>query len=537
MTRLSRKALLVSCLVLLSVAACKRRPVCGNGIVEHGEECDGDDPGGQTCADAIPGSSGILVCSSTCTFDTTPCVYCGNGRRDPGEDCDCGTDPDRLPAGCTYVNGGMNANCPLSCERGGECDDGVIDPGEDCDCGTDPDSLPAGCADVNGGPAANCDEGCIRFPECGVYGYAEPCDPLVVRDCCEDDWGVRPVCAVVPPGTDATCERECDDSLDCFWGDYCNAAMGNLCQPELCGQTSGLPNTEVNALCTVSGGGGQGWCAPLWWRDAPTDPATGACVQGNLGPGAACSALYGGSSFLGGADRAEAVCHLGLCIAPTGSASGICMQLCDWEAAYAVAFYGADPGTEPRPCPLGANCFAESFIEVSTGVRSGDLAYCEATEATDPANGMTTCSLVTGRLLANPALTCAEAGFVEGTCVMLQVVSGEVTNGSVVGVCADGPAAPNKAVWAPCDPDSPGDVCPVGSLCEKPDRFAPTPVMAERCVPRCDTAHPAGVEAHCADLGAVPTTDGTPFCQSLSLLFPPGGPLDILPTRLGLCGL
>ena len=536
MAHLERLALVTACLALLSLTACEAKPVCGNGIVEHREACDGENPWWQTCADVIAGSRGILACSSTCSFDTSLCVYCGNGRRDPGEGCDCGTDPNNLPAGCTDVNGGQNANCPLSCQRGGGCGDGVKDPGEDCDCGTTT-PLPSGCTDVNGGSDGNCDDTCALIAECTVTGYGETCDPLVLNDCCKDEWGIRPVCAIVPPETNATCERECTDSLDCFWGDFCDAAIDNLCQPEPCGPTASAPNTETNAFCTVSNGGGQGWCAPLSSRDDPTDPSYGICVQGNLGQGATCSTLYSGFSLIAGADRSEEVCDMGYCVAATMDATtGNCRQFCDWEAAYAVAFYDADPDSESLPCPAGANCFALATIDEYTGVRSGDLSLCYGTEATDPANGLTSCSLVSGHLLANPAQTCADAGYTNSRCVLVSFTGDETTYGSLVGACMDGLAAPNKAVWDPCDPTSVSDVCPVGCVCEKPDRFGAN-ILTERCVPLCDTAHPAGTEAHCADLGAVPTTDGTPFCRSMSLLFPPGGPLDVMPTRLGLCGL
>src|SRR5262249_61463029 len=57
-------------------------PVCGNGIVEPGEECDGGGTG----------------CSVTCQLT----VGCGNGILDPGEECDDdgGADGDGCSAAC-----------------------------------------------------------------------------------------------------------------------------------------------------------------------------------------------------------------------------------------------------------------------------------------------------------------------------------------------------------------------------------------------------------------------------------------------------
>jgi len=45
-------------------------PVCGNGIKESGEECDGTDLGGATC-ESLGFASGELSCTDQCTFDTS----------------------------------------------------------------------------------------------------------------------------------------------------------------------------------------------------------------------------------------------------------------------------------------------------------------------------------------------------------------------------------------------------------------------------------------------------------------------------------
>src|SRR5690606_12501947 len=49
--------------------------VCGNGVVEGDEVCDGG-VGAMTCADLDPAlDSGTLACSSTCELDTTNCSH------------------------------------------------------------------------------------------------------------------------------------------------------------------------------------------------------------------------------------------------------------------------------------------------------------------------------------------------------------------------------------------------------------------------------------------------------------------------------
>jgi hypothetical protein len=506
---------------------------CGDGKAEGSEQCDLTDLKNRTCADVVSGSQGTLTCTATCTYDVTNCAACGDGTRQFGEQCDCGTNSANLPAGCTDVNGGANANCSADCAKLPFCGDGVVDQGETCDCGTNSANLPAGCTDVNGGANANCTSDCETIAQCNVEGYWQDCDPLVLNDCCVDDYGVTPICAILPTtGNPSYCMRECTGTTDCFWSNFCFAQGGNICWPEVCG-TSDWPNTQANAFCTVSGGGGEGYCWPIFSREAVTDGNVGICIEaGTLAHGATCDAVP-----LDSADRSEVVCDMGFCGAAQGSATGKCMQFCDWEKAYAVAFYGAASTTEILPCPTGANCFAEATLDSTTGLRSGDLAYCYDSEATDPTNGMTTCSLVNSRLLSNPSQTCTDAGFANGRCVPVQFSSGDVTYGALVGVCQAGTAAPNKAVWETCDSTLASDVCPPGTICEQPDLFDTTPALAERCIPMCDTAHADGAQPHCADLGAVPTGDGTPVCRSLSYISGTLGPTDTMKTRLGLCGM
>lgn len=93
-------------------------PVCGNGVVEPGEECDDgnavDDDG----------------CSNACEAQ----VFCGNGVLDPGEHCDDGNVEvnDACPSG-------PNGTCmPASCGDGfvftgvEQCDDGNANPFDGC---------------------------------------------------------------------------------------------------------------------------------------------------------------------------------------------------------------------------------------------------------------------------------------------------------------------------------------------------------------------------------------------------------------------
>ncbi|MFO7567049.1 MAG: hypothetical protein R6X02_30675 [Enhygromyxa sp.] len=54
-------------------------PACGNGTVDLGEQCDGADLGGVSCAD-LGYSGGTLGCDPvTCTYDASGCTAGGDG--------------------------------------------------------------------------------------------------------------------------------------------------------------------------------------------------------------------------------------------------------------------------------------------------------------------------------------------------------------------------------------------------------------------------------------------------------------------------
>jgi hypothetical protein len=76
--------------------------LCGNNIQETGEQCDSEDLSIGTCENVlgIPGSTGTLSCTDSCTFAYSNCSapYCGDGTCNNGETCttcsgDCGACP------------------------------------------------------------------------------------------------------------------------------------------------------------------------------------------------------------------------------------------------------------------------------------------------------------------------------------------------------------------------------------------------------------------------------------------------------------
>jgi hypothetical protein len=76
--------------ILGDVATSVTVTVCGNGVKETTEECDGSDFGTLTCV-SFGYSYGTLSCTSSCTVNTSGCssaAVCGNGIKEGGEQCD-----------------------------------------------------------------------------------------------------------------------------------------------------------------------------------------------------------------------------------------------------------------------------------------------------------------------------------------------------------------------------------------------------------------------------------------------------------------
>lgn len=63
-------------------------PVCGNGILEAGEQCDGGDLGGASCG-SLGYDSGTLYCTASCTYNESDCAF---GSCEPaGAPCNAST--------------------------------------------------------------------------------------------------------------------------------------------------------------------------------------------------------------------------------------------------------------------------------------------------------------------------------------------------------------------------------------------------------------------------------------------------------------
>jgi cysteine-rich repeat protein len=130
--------------------------ICGNRIVEEGEECDDGNP-----------RRG--VCDENCQLIDQP--VCGDGEKEGDEECDDGNleNGDGCSSRCVDE---LNESCGnREMDRGEQCDDGNRENGDGCDdrcqaegeaCGNDFLALDEGCDDGN----TEAEDGCSATCTC-----------------------------------------------------------------------------------------------------------------------------------------------------------------------------------------------------------------------------------------------------------------------------------------------------------------------------------------------------------------------------------
>ena len=121
-------------------------PECGNGVREPGEECDGYDMAAQTCQ-TLGHDAGMLKCKGPdsdqpCTFDTSECLdspYCGDGVVDTeeGEQCDGASMNEQSCTTLGFLGGQLQCTDDCQFDTSGcvqpECGNGIREADEICD--------------------------------------------------------------------------------------------------------------------------------------------------------------------------------------------------------------------------------------------------------------------------------------------------------------------------------------------------------------------------------------------------------------------
>lgn len=314
--------------------------VCGDGVVDGPEMCDGNCPtqcnDGDACTtDTLGGSA--ATCDAACSY--TPTTACAGG------DACC-------PAGCSNANDSDCAPMDL-------CGNGTIDAGETCD-----GSCPSQCNDGDActtdrlsGSAATCSAQCNYAPVTSCQS-GDGCCPFGCSFANDNDCACTPkTCGQIAGGQCGSFSDGCGGTITC---DRCNA--GTAC-------TNGACVTEnfIGDDCT----------------DFPQCGSTqdAACITAATWPGGYCTQICNTST-----------CPSGSHCTDFDGTNELCMLDCtfdsDCEAGYECRDWDSDGqlecsapgGTATGDGTLGDGCASDNDCEASL--------VC-VTSGTDP-NGVTT---------------------------------------------------------------------------------------------------------------------------------------------------
>jgi cysteine-rich repeat protein len=195
-------------------------PICGNGIVEAGEQCDE----GAANSDSAPDA-----CRTSCRL-----AYCGDFAIDTGEACDDGPQNGRAPSRC-------HEDCTLNV-----CGDGVVLGDEVCDDGNteDDDDCRGDCSQdftLCGNAVIDPGEGCDLGDGVNSNDVPDTCRVDCQPPRCGD--GVRDSGEACDDGNtvddltcSATCQNRCGDGvINPNLGEECDAGDGvNGVSPSRC---------------------------------------------------------------------------------------------------------------------------------------------------------------------------------------------------------------------------------------------------------------------------------------------------------------
>ncbi|MBU1238764.1 hypothetical protein KKF84_05545 [Myxococcota bacterium] len=201
----------------LNLVQCIGQGFCGDGVInmEFGEECDGDELDEQDC-ETLGFYEGSVACTDSCAFDTSQCMgRCGDGEITHGEECD-GENFGEMTV-CSdlhpmYHSGTLTctSECLISEEECNYCGDGIINGDEECD-GVNVGEATCHSEDplyYDAEGTLACDDVCtLEFAQCNYCG-----DGLIngVEVCDGTNIGTNLTCNQKGyPGGDPDCDSDC----------------------------------------------------------------------------------------------------------------------------------------------------------------------------------------------------------------------------------------------------------------------------------------------------------------------------------------
>ncbi|HDH41311.1 MAG TPA: hypothetical protein ENG12_02755 [Candidatus Altiarchaeales archaeon] len=236
--------------------------------------CDEVAEGGLCKAGELCESLGVgVTCSGTekCVDCKCERKTCGNGKVDPGEECD--GDIDTKAEGATKDCEGLCAPPGEADEctcRSATCGNGVIDPGEECDGNVDT---------IAEGATKDCEGKCVRPDKsplpchCQICGnnrieYPEECDPPGSA-CSGGTCNSNCVCVGAPPaGPDATCTDTTNHYTDTIAFDEKKKIDGGVIHYRK--EFSGGADCDDGAWLDVTPPGAAGPVSPSGFWDGDT---------------------------------------------------------------------------------------------------------------------------------------------------------------------------------------------------------------------------------------------------------------------------
>jgi len=377
---------------------------CGNGVVDVGEQCDGANLNEQTC-ETQGFDGGTLSCTAICQFDTTGCTKigpdCGNGEIDGDEQCD-GTNLNEQSCETQGFDGGT-LGCTATCQFdttgctkiGPDCGNGEIDEGEQCD-GTNLNEQTCETQGFDGG-TLGCTATC-QFDTTSCTKIESDCGNGEIDEGEQCDGANLNEQSCETQGFDGgtlSCNEDCQfDTSGCTT--ITKVGVGEPC-------TRDIECESDLCLTEVLHGFPSGYCVTPCNEDASCDDANAICVDTFLGQLCLRVCTPGGSD-----------CRDTYNCVPIEEGVGACGPACTEHSQCSTAGHCNERGfcevscTEDSDCPAGRFCGSAGLC--------APISNCLAQGCNDPE----------GKLYCNEGIGyCLEDACLDNPCDGLANASGE----------------------------------------------------------------------------------------------------------------